>query len=271
MGKIVGLEDLLDAAETTAVQAGRLVHELCNRPRTISPKGFRDIVTDADIAAQALIATAVRARFPTHGFLTEEPDAQLPADGDVIWVIDPLDGTTNYSRQQPLYCVSVAAVDGRQLNTPQPTTLAGAIYDPARDELFSATQGGGAWLNGRRMQVSQVAQLSEAILGLDWSKNQRLRQSALNLLDRFAHDVYGIRAIGSAALAMAWVATGRLDLYLNYNLKPWDVAAAALLLAEAGGRCSGADGAPWVWRNSGIDFVASNGRVHQAFINRLQA
>lgn len=271
MRDIEDLQDLLETAESTAVQAGRLARELFDRPRAISPKGFRDIVTDADIAAQALITTAVRARFPTHGFLTEEPDAQLPTTGDVVWVIDPIDGTTNYSRQQPVFCVSVAAIDGRELDTPQPTTLAGAIYDPMRDELFSAAQGAGARLNGRSLQVSQVAQLSEALLGLDWSKNRRLRQSALDLFGRFAHDVYGVRAIGSAALAMAWVATGRLDLYLNYNLKPWDIAAAALLLAEAGGRSSGADGGPWVWRNSGIDFVASNGRVHTAFVNRLQA
>jgi myo-inositol-1(or 4)-monophosphatase len=209
----------------TAVSAGHLIRDKWSQPRQISEKGFRDFVTDADIAAQTLITNAIQKAFPHHGFITEEKDGRLPKKGDILWIIDPVDGTTNYSRQQPVYCVSIAAAkphfdtDGT-LSSFEP--IVGAIYDPMQDELFHAAKGQKAWLNDIAMTVSKTETITYTIVGVDWSYNRELRYSARDLLPHFGKEVNGVRCLGSAALALAWVANGRYDGYLNCNLKAWD-------------------------------------------------
>ena len=257
------IEELLTFTQETAVNAGHLVREKYYQPLEIRQKGFRDIVTDADIAAQKLITDTIQSSYPTHGFLTEEKDSKLPTDGDVIWVIDPIDGTTNYSRLQPLFCVSIAAqIAGK--------SVVGAIYDPMRNELFSAAKGLGSHLNGNAIQVSAVNSLEKTIVALDWSRHKGLRTSTLDILACFAHQVQVVRAIGSAALAMAWIAAGRFDVYLNFNLRPWDVAAADILINEAGGMLSDLYGNPLSWARKGMSGVSSNGRIHQSFLDTFQ-
>lgn len=257
------IEELLTFAQETAVSAGQLVREKYYRPLEIRTKGFRDIVTDADIAAQKLITTAIQNAYPTHGFLTEEEDGQLPTTGEVVWVIDPIDGTTNYSRLQPLFCVSIAV----QI---QGISVIGAIYDPMRNELFSAAHGLGSHLNNKPIHVSAVDTLEDTIVGLDWSRHKGLRTSTLDILACFAHQVQVVRAIGSAALALAWIAAGRFDVYLNFNLRPWDVAAADVLIREAGGTLSDHHGDPMTWSIDGMSGVCSNGRIHQQFLNSFK-
>ncbi len=259
------IDDLLTFTQKTAVSAGKLAREKFNQPRTITNKGYRDFLTDADLAAQTHITTAIRAAFPEHGFLAEEEDSNLPTSGPVIWIIDPIDGTTNYSRQQPIYCVSIAARDASG------QIVAGAIYDPMQDELFSAGLGCGSTLNGEPIRVSQESVLDNAIVGIDWSRHQERRQSVLDILHEFADQVHVVRAIGSAALAMAWVAAGRFDLYMNFSLMPWDVAAADLIIREAGGELGAPQGGPLVWSNIGMSCVVSNGRLHQPFLNTFAA
>ncbi len=264
------ISELLEAAQDTAVAAGRLACEKWRQPREINRKGFRDLVTDADFAAQKLITDRIRARFPAHGFLTEEDDSDLPTEGNVIWIVDPIDGTTNYSRQQPNFAVSIAAARPTETGY---EPVAGAIYDPTRDELFSGGQGLGAALTvGERilpMQVSPVTELSEAIVSLDWSSSPNKRRTTLGILGRFGKEAFTMRAIGSATLAMAWVAAGRLDAYYNLNLKPWDLAAAVILLLEAGGTYSNVDGGPLDWGVSGSDCLMSNGRIHQPLLQLI--
>jgi myo-inositol-1(or 4)-monophosphatase len=237
------------------------------QPRRLTNKGFRDIVTDADIATQQVITDGIRERFPEHGFLTEEPDSSLPSGGDVTWIIDPIDGTTNYSRQLPTFCVSIAAVFKAGLEAE--SVLAGVIYDPMRNELFSAATGHGSRLNGESIRVSNVAELGPAIVALDWSRDARLRQDAVEAVARVAHDVHTVRAVGSAALALAWVAAGRIDAYLNFSLCAWDVAAGDLLIREAGGALSDMRTKRWQYGGSQTDCVASNARLHQAFLRLL--
>ncbi|WP_420630370.1 inositol monophosphatase family protein [Candidatus Leptofilum sp.] len=257
------VERLRRVAVETAVSAGKLAREMWTKPREISYKGFRDLVTDADIATQKQITQTIQARFPNHGFLTEEEDSDLPEAGPIIWIIDPIDGTTNYSRKIPEFCVSVAAclpiAEGYQ-------PIAAAIYDPMRDELFSAAQGQGATLQlgnqtPQTLQVSQVSDLSEVVFALDWSSASQTRTDALQILNRFAEKSYTVRTIGTAALAMAWVAAGRIDFYFNLHLRPWDVAAAMLLVQESGGAVAAPDGSPLVWDVNGIACVMSNGRL----------
>lgn len=263
--------ELLEVVQETAVAAGHLACEKWYQPREINRKGFRDLVTDADIAAQKLITDRIQSRFPTHGFLTEEDDSDLPTTGEVIWIIDPIDGTTNYSRQQPNFAVSLAAVRPAANGF---VPVAGAIYDPTRDELFSGGKGLGATLQaGSRQQslhVSSVSELDQAIISLDWSSAQNKRQTTLGILDRFGKRAFTLRAIGSATLAMAWVAAGRLDAYYNLNLKPWDLAAAVLLAEEAGGVYSNIEGGKIGWGVSGSNCLMSNGLIHQPLLDLIQ-
>ncbi|MCA9929903.1 MAG: inositol monophosphatase [Anaerolineales bacterium] len=262
------IEILWETARETAVSAGTLVRNKWAQPRQIREKGFRDFVTDADFAAQATITGIIRQKFPKHGFLTEEKDDQLPKAGPVIWIIDPVDGTVNYSRQHPIYCISVAAA--RPLPNNQGfELLAGAIYDPMQKELFHTARGRGAWLNDHKLSVSAVDTLTYAIIGVDWSYNKRLGRSIRDDIATFGMTVQGVRSLGSASLGLAWVAAGRYDGYCNYNLRPWGVAAAWLLIEEAGGTVSNRLGRLGQWNEEGMDVFGSNGRIHTPFLDLL--
>lgn len=242
------LTDWLDVAAEVAQDAGKLVCEMRAKNVAIRSKGFRDLVTDADIASQKLIAERVMARFPDHGFLAEEEDSTLPEDGPVRWCIDPIDGTYSFSRQMPTFCVSIgisvndAAFTGREGDVPQ----VGVIYAPMLDELYTAVRGQGAWLNGQPIQVSAVDDLNDAAIGIDWGRTRADREPLLRFVEKHGHDVRTIRAFGSAALALAWVAAGRFDFYMNQSLKAWDVAAAMVLVEEAGGVMTTTNGEPIV-------------------------
>lgn len=274
---MTNITELLSAAEDLALAAGKLVYEKWADPVPVESKGFRDVVTEADFAAQALMTNAIKSRFPTHGFLTEEDDESLPEEGEVIWVIDPIDGTINFSRGMPEFSVSVAAVEGGKPLADvlaKPKVLAGAIYDPMRNELFSAASGLGGFLTNsvaekKSLRVSTITKLDEALVTHDWSHLEDGRQFILDRLNRVAHEVFSVRAVGSAALALAWLAAGRTDLYFNYSLKPWDVAAAQLLLAETGGRLTNADGSNLIWDVNGMTCLASNRRLHQPYTNLI--
>jgi myo-inositol-1(or 4)-monophosphatase len=265
------------AREVTSV-AGELLLDKWLQPRQVSIKGYRDVVTDADYAAQALITAKILAQYPDHGFLTEEDDPSLPEDGPIIWIIDPVDGTTNYSRHIPAFCVSVAAVEifspkslSKSISNNEQANhrvLAAAIFDPFRNELFSASLGRGCTLNSRAMQVSPTVTMESAVIGLDWSRDHQRRQQMLDAVGRLVHQVQSVRVIGSAALALAWVAAGRLDGYCNLALSSWDVAAAELLISEAGGQVSDIAGGTWQLGQNGC--LASNHHLHQEILTLTQ-
>lgn len=262
------LTSLLDTAQLAAYKTGELIRTKWSQPRQVKNKGFRDLVTDTDVAAQKLITDIVRAQFPDHGFLTEEEDGELPTTGSIIWVIDPVDGTTNFSRTVPTFCVSIAAVS----NTGE--LLAGVVYDPMRDELFSAARGQGAWVRSgsdgqRPLSVSQIDSLGEALFALDWSRQPDLRQMAIDVLAVMAPKVQDVRAIGAAALALSWLAAGRFDGYVNMQLSAWDLAAASLIIQEAGGQISHLDGQPWHYSALSGGVIASNGRLHNTIASLI--
>jgi myo-inositol-1(or 4)-monophosphatase len=231
-----GLSELLSTAEEGARRAGRLLAERFEGERTIEYKGRIDLVTDADKASEAELIRYVHGRFPEHTILSEE--SGLQSRGELRWFIDPLDGTTNYSHRVPHFCVSVAVQGSGEL-------LAGAIYDPLRDELFSAARGRGATLNGSPLQVSSVESLDRALLCTGFPYDVRERpEIPLGLFNRLIRCAQGIRRIGSAALDLAYVAAGRFDGFFEFGLKPWDIAAGALLVTEAGGTMTQIDGEP---------------------------
>ncbi len=271
------LPQLLNVARDTAVSAGQLAREKWYAPRDVQSKGFRDLVTDVDVAAQKMIVTGILQAFPDHGFLPEEEDDSLPQAGPIIWIIDPIDGTTNYSRQQPNFAISVAAtrpIFDAQQNITAYEPLAGVVYDPMRHELFSAMKGEGARLedgSGHRhtLKVSTVDNLQNAVLCLSLGSSELRRQQAQKWLHAFNEDIFTVRSIGSATLSLVWVAAGRFDIYFNQNIKAWDVAAGALILQEAGGEFSNLAGDGFAWLSPQAECVATNGRIHTTTLQIL--
>lgn len=240
------LVELRQTAHLAALHAGEVVRRRYMRPGQIREKrGPRDLVTETDHAAQAAALEVIRERHPDHRILAEEdpqsrPDARgvwaIPSG--VAWIVDPLDGTTNYTTGLPMVCVSVgAAVDGEP--------MAGAVYDPLRKEMFLAARGLGAVLNGRRLKPVRFIPLSHAIISVDWSHAPGTRERMVQTVLTLSRRCRTLQALGSAALGLTYVACGRVQFYANYGLQPWDAAAAAVLIREAGGELRRPDSSPW--------------------------
>ena len=256
----MNLQTYLDSAISAALAAGRLQRSRFATDFAVDLKGAKDLVTELDTASEALIIGMLLQQFPGHGILAEEGD--YPAgDGHHTWIIDPIDGTTNFAHGFPWFCSSIALeCDGR--------LAVGVIYNPMTDELFTATAGGGAFLNGRRLQVSQRAPLSGALLGTGFPYDCATHpENNFDNFIRFQKAARGIRRAGAAALDLAYLAAGRLDGFWEVKLKPWDVAAGTLLIKEAGGTVSAFDGSPYEVRNHRI--LASNGLIHHEMIALL--
>ncbi len=252
---------MLETAIQAARAAGRLLVERLPNEREVQAKGLRDIVTDADLAAEKAVVQIIRARFPDHALLTEEEGAS-GGDAPFVWVVDPLDGTTNYSRRMPIFSVSIGLVHEGELE-------AGVVYDPLRDHLFVAERGRGATLNGQALQVNAIDQMDHAVVGLDWAHANRDRHEVLTRLGQIAPACGTLRGRGSAARAWWYVAAGWIDAYFHGGLKPWDMAAGLLLIQEAGGRVTDLDGQPWQpW---GQRILVSNGHIHQALLELMGA
>lgn len=215
----------------------------------------RNLVTDADLAADEQIQQALRDAFPQHAFLTEEsyePGAKL--DHDVpTWVVDPIDGTSNFAHRLPLFSISIALRH-------QGRAQVGVIHAPAMGWTFAAAAGQGATLNGLPIIVSRRAELAEAIVACDWARHPVTRRQVLALFASLGEHAHTLRSMGSAALGFAALAAGWIDLYFNYSLAPWDMAAGELIVQEAGGQISALDGS--AFQLEGGNVLASNGHLH---------
>jgi myo-inositol-1(or 4)-monophosphatase len=265
----------LQGAQTIAEQAARGAGAVALRGyrgrHEITSKGGTDIVTEFDHAAEKAALAVIRAAYPRHGILAEESGrAQAPSrsrsgnDLDLLWMVDPIDGTHNYAAQLPFWCVSVAAVDPTS-GAPQ----VGVIFDPLHDEMFSTVRGGGASLNGAPMHVSDRSSLRNAVVAYDIGHGAETAPRMVSLLPVVQPHVGRVRHMGSAALSLAYVAAGRLDGFYHLNLYPWDVAAGMLLVAEAGGVASDWDGRP---RTSGEGpVVAAGADLHPQLVALLHS
>jgi myo-inositol-1(or 4)-monophosphatase len=255
---------MLDFAIQTARDAGRVLAERFGRASlAVTHKGEIDLVTEADLAAERLIVERIRSHYPRHSILAEEAGESLRVEqpSGFKWIVDPLDGTTNYAHGYPCFCVSVALEHKGEI-------ALGVVYDPLRDELFAAERGGGTTLNSRRVRVSDTEDLNRALLCTGFPYDVRDRGDFARHFRNFIMHSQGVRRDGSAALDLAYVAAGRFDGFWEEGLNPWDVAAGRLLVEEAGGRVSRYDGSPFSIYQAPI--LASNGLVHEAMMRVLQ-
>ena len=233
---------LIEVARQAARAAGAMLLEQYPQPRDVRLKGMRDIVTDADLAAQQIAIDLIRAHYADAAILSEEGVAP-PPDARLIWAIDPIVRTTNSTRNVPIFSTSIAvARDG------QP--IAGVIYDPISDHLFAAELDRGATLNGAPIHVADRTDIAEAIIGLDWGRDDEVRALTLKWLNRAGSQCRTIRAFGSAALGLCYLAAGWIDVYYHASLKPWDGAAGQIIAQEAGARLSNFDGTPWTYTSA---------------------
>jgi myo-inositol-1(or 4)-monophosphatase len=254
------------AAAVDAARAAGVV--ALGRQRTLPPaqfKGAKDLVTEADIECDRLIRARLTAEFPDHDLLTEEEGA-LDRGSDYRWIADPIDGTINYAHGIPLWGNSVAlSHKGR--------VLCGAIYLPVFDEMYTTVAGGGAFVNGRPIRVSALADASSAVLSHgDYNVGDEKIRDGLNADNRLAHGrmteaVQRIKCLGSAVVEGVWVACGRMDAYWMTHLKPWDVAVTTLLVAEAGGTVTDLRGNPWTLARD--EALFSNGLLHGELLAAL--
>jgi myo-inositol-1(or 4)-monophosphatase len=218
-----------------------------------------DLVTEVDRACEEAILGVITSAFPEHAVLAEESGAR--GDHEFLWLIDPLDGTTNFAHRYPQVSVSLAL-------SRRGETILGLVYDPVREELFSARRGSGARMNDRRLEVSTTADLGSALLASGFPYDRREHADYyLSFFKGFMMRTQGVRRAGSAALDLCWVAVGRVDGFWEWKLKPWDTAAGALIVEEAGGRISDFEGRHF--DPFGEQTVASNGRIHQQMIEVL--
>jgi myo-inositol-1(or 4)-monophosphatase len=248
----------------TARDAGAILNDRLGRALQVSNKGDIDLVTEADLASEKLIVERINSHYPRHAILAEESGASedelASGKSDWKWIIDPLDGTTNYAHGYPCFCVSIALERAGAIEV-------AVIYDPMRDEMFAAERGQGATLNDRRIRVSAVEDLNSAMLCTGFPYNVRERLDFARDFANFTMEAQAVRRDGSAAIDLAYIACGRFDGFWEDGLKPWDVAAGVLLIEEAGGRVSDFTG-------SALDIyspkvLASNGLVHDSMMRVL--
>jgi myo-inositol-1(or 4)-monophosphatase len=242
-------------AVEVARTAGQVIRDGAQRPIDVTSKGLRNLLTSIDLAAERAIVDAIRERYPDHDVLTEEtPPGQRSSR--YRWVIDPLDGTGNFTRRFPCFSTSVAlTLDDR--------SIAGAVYNPLLDRVFSASLGGGATANGKPLHVTENTEMIQTLIGMDWTRDARTREQNACIISELAPVCGTLRICGSAALAICYVAAGFWDAYWHLCLSPWDAAAGSLIVREAGGTVTDLAGRDWQLDTGPC--LASNGRLHDQF------
>jgi myo-inositol-1(or 4)-monophosphatase len=253
--------EFVSGMSEVAREAGALLMGYFQQHVKIEYKGDVDLVTIADRKSEALILERIRAKWPAHDVLGEE-GARIETGSDYKWYVDPLDGTTNFAHGFPVFCVSLA-IDYKGKR------VAGVLYDPTRDELFSAELGSGAYLNGEKMRVSATAKLAECLVATGFPSQKRHKNPNIFFYHQITLKTHGVRRAGSAALDLANVASGRFDGFWEFNLNPWDTAAGVLIVEEAGGRVTDFSGGPFQLNSR--ETVATNGIVHEALLSEFDA
>lgn len=243
----------LETAVEIARESGALVANYHQRHIPFETKGEFDLVTEADRASERLIVERLRSHFPAHSIVAEEGGG-LDNASEYCWYIDPLDGTTNFAHGFPMFCISMGLARAGEL-------IAGVVFDPIRGELFTAERGSGAFLNHHRIHVSPTKTVSDSLASTGFPSRKRHHNINIHFYYQLAMASHGVRRTGSAALDLSYVASGRLDFFWEFGLKPWDMAAGALLVQEAGGRTADMKGGPLHVATS-EHLLADNGALH---------
>ena len=251
----------LEVALEAVREAGNVIMAHFPGEKRISYKeGRSNIVTDVDILSEEKIKALLQYEYPDFGIMTEE-SADIAGHSPYTWIIDPIDGTRNYAYGIPHFCVALALARGDEL-------ILGVVYDPVRGELFRAEKGNGAFLNDSPISVSTKTSLKESLIGFDMGYDADIGQEILGMASALWPEVVSVRVMGSAALALAYTACSRLDLYIHLYLYPWDLASGMLLIEEAGGVVTGLDGQRADIHSSTI--IATNSEIHQDFMKRVR-
>jgi myo-inositol-1(or 4)-monophosphatase len=253
----------LTTAIEAVVRAGDLQMAQFGGHFQIDKKGTIDLVTEVDIAVERMFRALIAERFPDHQVLAEEMGGAAGVQPGPCWIFDPIDGTTNFAHGLPIFCSSLALeIDG--------VAEVAAVYDPNRKELFTAEREGGAFLNGKPLRVSSATRLVDAMLvtGFPYDVHARVDE-IVGLFGAFVGQARAVRRLGSAAIDLCYVAAGRLDGFWEVDLKAWDIAGGALIVAEAGGRITNMDGQPFTSRGGHV--LATNGYVHDAMLGVIKA
>jgi myo-inositol-1(or 4)-monophosphatase len=247
----------LETAADIAREAGALLANYFERRVAFELKGDFDLVTEADRASEKLVVERLRSHFPSHSIMAEEGGGH-EGSSDYRWFVDPLDGTTNFAHSFPMFNVTLGLERAGEM-------IAGVIYDPVSQELFSAEQGAGAYLNHRRIRVSQCKRLEDSLASTGFPSRKRHLNINIHFYHQMAMASHGVRRTGSAALDLAYVACGRLDAFWEFGLMPWDMAAGSLIVREAGGAVSEMHGGPHSVTSS-RDLLADNATVHDQIL-----
>ena len=246
--------EYLETAVEIAREAGALLANYFERRVPAETKGEFDLITEADRASEKLVVEKLRSYFPSHAIVAEEGGGQA-GSSEYRWYVDPLDGTTNFAHSFPMFNVTLGLERAGEM-------IAGVIYDPVRQEMFTAERGSGAYLNHRRLHVSRTARLADSLASTGFPSRKRHHNVNIHFYYQLAMASHGVRRTGSAALDLAWVACGRLDFFWEFGLKPWDQAAGTLLVREAGGAISDMRGKLHHITDSD-DLLADNGALHE--------
>jgi myo-inositol-1(or 4)-monophosphatase len=259
-------ESFIPAMSEIAREAGALLIHYFHQHLKIEYKGDADLVTAADRASEKLIRERILAQWPGHDVLGEEQGLS-DQGSDYRWYVDPLDGTTNFAHGYPVFCVSMGLeyqAPAQRSSGERASRVAAVIYDPTRDELFTAEQGRGARLNGEPIHVSKTSTLKESLLATGFPSHKRHKNPNIYFYHQITLYTHGVRRAGSAALDLCNVASGRYDGFWEFNLNPWDTAAGVLILEEAGGKVTRFDGSPFELNSR--ETLASNGLLHEALL-----
>jgi myo-inositol-1(or 4)-monophosphatase len=251
----------LEAALSAARRAGEVLRAGFGTEHAITYKGEVDLVTEVDAEAERVIREELLGNFPTYAMLAEE-GGMLAGEEDARWIVDPLDGTTNYAHGLLIFCVSIALERSGEV-------VFGVVHDPMHEETFVAEQDRGATLNGEPIKVSETDELMRALIATGFPYDRAEIPEALELFGRFAATTRGMRRLGSTALDLCYVASGRLDGYFERGIWPWDLAAGSVILREAGGKLTNYRGG--VLELDGREIVASNERLHSSMMRLIEA
>ena len=255
------MKSFVETAAEIAAEAGSLLRYYFERRVSFEMKGEYDLLTEADKASEKHIVERLRREFSDHAILAEEGGGRETAS-EYRWYVDPLDGTTNFAHSYPVWNVTLALEKAGEL-------IAGVVFDPNRNELFTAEAGSGAFLNGRRISVSKASRVADSLLCTGFPNHNRATNPNIHFFHELAMTAHGVRRSGSAAVDLAYVACGRLDGFWEIGLNPWDMAAGILLITEAGGVCSDMTGALHHLRSPHI--LADNSLLHDELVEVLAA